>query len=180
MPAIVQVVPVGAAARSFVRDLAEPLAQTFGVEIVHGAPLGEPTYAFNKDRQQFHSTAILRRLAAAKVKEQVGVLGVAEVDLFVPDSGFVFGEADRESHAAVVSLARLRPEFCGGAPDTDLLRSRGRSEVVNGVGHLVGLSHCDDPRCVMFLSQAIADTDRKGCGLCNDCRAELGRLAIIR
>ncbi|MBI5545744.1 MAG: archaemetzincin family Zn-dependent metalloprotease [Deltaproteobacteria bacterium] len=176
MPAIVQVVPVGAAARSFVRDLAEPVSSVFGVEVCLGPPLAEPKYAFNKDRQQYHSAAILRRLAATRGREQLGVLGVAEVDLFIPDTPYVFGEADRESHSAIVSLARLRPEFNGAAQDNDLLRARGRTEVVHEVGHLLGLSHCDDPRCVMYFSSSVTDTDRKGCALCNDCRTELARV----
>jgi len=176
MPVIVQIVPVGATARTLVKELAEPLAGVFGIEVALGAPLSEPKYAFNKDRSQYHSTAILRRLSAARAKEQLGILGVAEVDLFIPDSPFVFGEADRECHAAVVSLARLRPDFHGGPPDNDVLRARGRTEVIHEVGHLVGLSHCDDARCVMFFSSSVSDTDRKGCALCNDCRAELARV----
>jgi archaemetzincin len=173
---IVQVVPVGAAARSLVKELAEPVTAAYVVEVVIGTPLAEPRYAFNKDRGQYHSTAILRRLSAVKGKDQLGILGVAEVDLFIPDSPFVFGEADRESHSAIVSLARLRPEFHGAAQNNDLLRARGRTEVVHEMGHLMGLSHCDDPRCVMFFSSSVADTDRKGWQLCNDCRAELARV----
>jgi archaemetzincin len=178
--AIVQVAPVGAAARSLVKELCDPLAGTFGIEVALGTSLAEPKYAFNKDRNQYHSTAILRRLSAARTREQLGILGVAEVDLFIPDTQFVFGEADRESHSAIVSLARLRPEFHGAPQDNDLLRARGRSEVVREVGHLMGLSHCDDPRCVMFLSNTVNDTDRKGCTLCNDCRAELARVTQDR
>ena len=174
--AIVQVVPVGAAARSLVKEICEPVAATYGIEVALGVSLSDPKYAFNKDRNQYHSTAILRRLSAARAPEQLGIVGVCEVDLFIPDTVFVFGEADRESHSAIVSLARLRPEFHGAAQNNDLLRARGRTEVVHEMGHLMGLSHCDDPRCVMFFSSSVADTDRKGWQLCNDCRAELARV----
>ena len=178
--AIVQVVPVGAAARSLVKEICEPVAATYGIEVALGVSLSDPKYAFNKDRNQYHSTAILRRLSAARAPEQLGIVGVCEVDLFIPDTVFVFGEADRESHSALVSLARLRPEFHGGAPNNDLLRSRGRVEVVHEVGHLIGLSHCDDARCVMFFSQTVSDTDRKGAALCNDCRSELARVTHVK
>ena len=181
MAGIIQLVPVGATARALVKELVEPVQREFGVEVTLGNGLAEPKYAFNKDRNQFHSSAILRRLSAVVTKQQVGVLGVAEVDLFVPDMNFVFGEADRESKAAIVSLARLRPEFNGASlGDIDLTRSRARIEAVHEVGHLVGLSHCDEPRCVMFFSNTVADTDRKGTALCNDCRAELGRLYSVK
>ncbi len=180
MPGIVEVVTVGATARALLKDFAEPIAGIFGLEVVFGAPLADPKYAFNKDRNQYHSTAILRRLSAAKAKDHLGIVGVAEVDLFIPDTPFVFGEADRESHSAIISLARLRQEFYGAPPNTDLLRSRGRNELVHEAGHLVGLSHCDDPRCVMFFSSSVADSDRKGCALCNDCRAELARVTQVR
>ena len=33
-------------------------------DVPSGTPLGEPKYAFNKDRNQYHSNAILRRLSA--------------------------------------------------------------------------------------------------------------------
>ena len=58
----------------------------------------------------------------------------------------------------------------------DLLRSRGRIEFIHEVGHLFGLSHCDDPLCVMLPSGKVTDTDRKGTLLCHECRAELARI----
>ncbi|MFN7133082.1 MAG: archaemetzincin family Zn-dependent metalloprotease [Myxococcales bacterium] len=176
---MLQLVPIGSSARTWVQHLAEPIRQQFGLEAQVGAPLADPAYAFNKDRKQYHSNAILRRLSALRSREHFGVLGVADVDLFLPDHEFVFGEADRESKVAMISLTRLRPEYGGQAQDAELLKSRARVEAVHEVGHLLGLSHCDDGRCVMFFSASVGDTDRKGLALCHDCRAELSRIAAM-
>ncbi len=176
MAGVIQIVPVGSTARTLVREIAEPLSAELSVQVVFGQPLTEPSYAFNKDRSQYHSSAILRRLAPLRSKAQLGVLGIAEVDLFIPDHPFVFGEADREGKVAIISLARLRPEFQGAPQNTDLLRSRARSEAVHEAGHLAGLSHCHDLHCVMFFSSSVFDTDKKGFALCHDCKAELARL----
>jgi len=99
------------------------------------------------------------------------VLGVTDVDLFVPDSPFVLGEADRESKSAVMSLFRLRQ----GA-DGEQLRRRLQVEAVHQAGHLLGLSYCEDARCVMFFAQTPQDCDRKQMSLCNNCRNELNKL----
>jgi archaemetzincin len=114
--------------------------------------------------------------------DQVGIVGIAEVDLFIPDANlsFVFGEADRNSKSALLSLARLRPEFSGAPQNNDLLRARARVELTHEVGHLVGLLHCQVSRCVMFFSTGVADTDRKGGAFCPDCQAELRRLGILK
>ena len=141
-----------------------------------GSALAEPQYAFNKDRNQYHATPILRRLAPQRLGDQLGVLGVAEVDLFIPDAPFVFSETDRGSRTAIVSIARMRPELSGRPPNNDLVRARARAEAVHAAGLLVGLSHCEDLRCVMFLALSAADVDRKGMSLCHECRAELVRL----
>lgn len=47
-----------------------------------------------------------------------------DVDLFVPELNFVFGEADLVGKAAVFSLARLRQEVYGLKPDPRLFRRR--------------------------------------------------------
>src|SRR5512139_3284279 len=166
MEASIQVVPIGSVSRTLTRELADPLVE-FGLDIKVGPPLTEPKYAFNKDRRQYHSSAILRRLAALRGPAELGVVGVAEVDLFMPDTEFVFGEAERQSRVAVVSLVRLRPEFAGEQPNNDLLRARGRVELMHEACHLLGLSHCHDAKCVMFLSHSAAETDRKTPALCH-------------
>ena len=96
-------------------------------------------------------------------------IGVADVDLFVPDSQFVYGEADRESHSGVLSTFRLKNE-------NDNIKRRLQIESVHQAGHLVGLSYCEDVRCVMFFATSLADCDRRNLALCNNCRNELNKL----
>jgi archaemetzincin len=168
---ILLLVSVGNAPPTLLRDVEEPLAAQMGLSVVPSkVQLQRPEYAFNKDRGQYHCNAIMRRLATLLEPGQM-VMGLTDVDLFVPDSPFVFGEADRESRAAVVSLARLRQGAEG-----EQLRRRLQTEVVHQAGHLVGLSYCEDARCVMFFAQTPQDCDRKQLTLCNLCRNELQKL----
>ncbi|WP_257463003.1 non-proteolytic archaemetzincin-like protein [Archangium lipolyticum] len=154
------------------REVEEPISLQLGIAtVVSKTALPTPTYAFNKDRGQYHCNAIMRRLVTLLEPGHSMVLGVTDVDLFVPDSPFVLGEADRESKSAVLSLARLRQ----GA-DGELLRRRLQVEAVHQAGHLLGLSYCEDPRCVMFFAQTQQDCDRKQQSLCNNCRNELNKL----
>ena len=170
---VVQLVAVGNIPSTLLKELEEPLQTQLQLQTVQGKiALAEPRYAFNKDREQYHSQAIMRRLIPLLQAGQNFALGVCAVDLFVPDSPFVFGEADRESRSALISLFRLRQ----GA-DSEHVKKRAQIEVVHQAGHLLGLSFCDDPRCVMFLATAPGDLDRKNIALCNVCRNELAKLS---
>ncbi|MDY7226336.1 non-proteolytic archaemetzincin-like protein [Hyalangium rubrum] len=165
-------VSVGGPAPTLLKELEEPLATHMGVHaVVSRTALQRPDYAFNKSRAQYHSNAIMRRLVTLMEPAHSMVLGVTDVDLFVPDSAFVLGEADRESRSAVVSVARLRQGV-----EADQLRRRVQVEAVHQAGHLLGLSYCEDPRCVMFFAQSPLDCDRKQLNPCNICRNELAKL----
>jgi archaemetzincin len=169
---VLQLVSVGPTPLGLLKEMEEPLRTQLGILVVQSkAQLQTPTYAFNKDRNQYHCNAIMRRLGTLLEAGQQFVMGVVDVDLFVPDSPFVFGEADRESKIGIVSIARLRQ-----GTDGDGVKRRAQVEAVHQAGHLVGLSYCDDPRCVMFLATNPSDCDRKNVSLCNVCRNELAKL----
>ena len=114
--------------------------------------------------------AIMRRLLTVREPGALMVLGIVDVDLFVPDSQFVYGEADRESKSGVFSVFRLKTE------NQELLKRRSTIEAVHQAGHLVGLSYCEDVRCTMFFATSLTDCDRRNLGLCNNCRNELNKL----
>jgi len=166
-----QVVAVGTPAFD-PRSLGEPMLAVLGVTAAQGkVHLARPSYAFNKDRNQYHSNAVLRRMGALREPGFNFLLGVTDVDLFVPDAPFVFGEADREARVALVSTFRLQPS----STDPKLAR-RLQVEAAHQTAHLLGLSFCEEPKCLLFVAQSPADVDRKNLGLCVQCRNELARL----
>ena len=167
-----QLVSVGNPPPSALNAFDALLAAQLGIQLApNRGQLPTPSYAFNKDRNQYHCSAILRRLGAA-MNAGGFLLGITDVDLFVPEMPFVFGEADREAKTAVISVFRL---WQGGALEAQQRRLSG--EALHQIGHLIGLSNCDDPRCAMFLATTLAECDRRGPELCNSCRNELAKLS---
>jgi archaemetzincin len=163
----VLLVALGGVPHRQVQAAAEALKETLDIASKVGPSLDRPQYAFNKDRGQYHATSILRRLASLR-GQGAPVVGIVDVDLFLPDAPYVIGDADRDAGAAVFSVARL------SHADPDRVRRRVQVETVHGAGHLLGLSHCSDFRCAMFFSRDAADADRKGPGPCASCRTALG------
>ncbi len=165
-------VPIGKTDPAILANLKNDLAEVFKKRVEIDEPLPEPDYAFNGERNQYLSTAILKELLSQKIsKANSKVLGVVDQDLFVPQLNFVFGEASQQ--AAVISLTRLRQEFYGLPADENLFRKRVLTEAVHELGHTYGLNHCPNLHCVMFFSNTLADTDRKGFNFCPLCQKKL-------
>ena len=130
-----------------------------------------PDHSFEAERNQYHSTKILKELVRGAPPDSLKVLGVIEKDLCIPILTFVYGEAQLNGIGALVSLARLRQEFYGLPPDHALLRARAIKEAVHEIGHTFGLTHCADHACPMSLSNHVRQVDTKGAALCSRCRA---------
>lgn len=129
-----------------------------------------PNSSFNAERRQYHSSIILAYIKElTKNLAYTRVLGVTNVDLYVPHLNFVFGEAELNGKVALISLFRLRQEFYDGKPNKELFLERALKEAVHELGHTFGLNHCRNPLCVMFFSNSIIDTDRKKPSLCKKC-----------
>jgi archaemetzincin len=94
---------------------------------------------------------------------------VTDVDLYIPVLTFVFGEAQLGGRCALVSLHRLHEEFYGLPPSPELLRHRLVKESVHELGHVLGLRHCPDWRCVMASTHDVERIDLKGEEYCPSC-----------
>lgn len=140
-----------------------------------GETLPIPEEAFNHARQQHESSIILAKVEGYARKEEAlnRVLGIVDVDIYVQELSFVFGEAGCPGKTALISLWRLKPEFYGKPSNVELSVERGTKEAVHELGHTFGLRHCSNPFCVMYFSNSIFDTDRKQSLFCSKCQMKL-------
>jgi archaemetzincin len=167
---IVRVGPVDSRVVSRVQESLDAIfANTKTTLIAETLPI--PEEAYGKTRHQYRSDIILGaiRSFAETHNSFERVLGIVDVDLFVPRLNFVFGEAEYPGKVAVVSLWRFRPEFYGKASDDQVFAERGTKEAVHELGHTWGLKHCANPFCVMYFSNSIFETDRKQSLFCGKC-----------
>lgn len=163
------------------RWLERDLALYLGLPVRTTRNMPVPADSYEAVRGQYYSTRIIGEMLREVPVDAVKLLGVIDRDLCIPILTFVFGEAQLDGPAALVSLTRLRQEFYGLPPDRVLFLERLRKESLHELGHTFGLVHCRSRECAMSLSNTVADVDRKGRTFCRHCfevvlaKAEEGR-----
>jgi archaemetzincin len=163
--------PLGNIADEIIERLKDEVGGIFHCPVEMKAGFSDLAQAYNPERKQYFSSKLLASLKKSEGEERV--VGIADVDLYVPRLNFVFGEADVVSGTAIVSLCRLRSEYYGLTPDEALFLERATKEIVHELGHTFGLVHCPDSKCVMHFSNSLADTDLKEALFCNKCRPKI-------
>ena len=168
---IISLVPIGLIDGDHLALLGEQLASRLAAACLIQPPRQNGEFAYSRARGQYHSTEILKRLSQDPHAESWRILGVTDLDLYIPILTFVFGEAQMNGMCALVSTFRLRQEFYGLPPDAELLQGRLVKEAVHELGHTLGIAHCEDYNCVMAPSHAVEWIDLKKAALCEACRA---------
>ncbi|MDQ1334959.1 MAG: hypothetical protein QG552_1909 [Thermodesulfobacteriota bacterium] len=161
--------PIGPVDEGMLDRIARHIEMRCSVACRVSAKTDIPEYAYDERRCQYNSTTILKHLIGCCPDDVLGYLGVTHVDLFVPILKYVFGLAEMEGRCAVISMCRLRPEFYDRSPDLNLLEERVKKTALHELGHLLGLTHCKNRRCVMYSSVRIEDTDIKRADFCPTC-----------
>lgn len=129
--------------------------------------------AFDPNRVQYNSSLILRQLIMKPPPDAEKILGVLDVDLFIPILTFVFGEAQLKGIGAAVSTHRLHNRFYGLPENRELTSDRLLKEAVHELGHTFGLIHCLQPKCVMNASTYVENIDQKPADLCPLCQKSI-------
>jgi archaemetzincin len=169
------IVPVGPVDPTYLEYLTLVLPESIGLSFRQAERALPVDTAYDAVRRQWSAVQILSGLDALEEGQPARrVLGVAEVDLFIPILTFVFGLAHLGARCALVSLHRLRSEFYGLPADPELILSRLEKEAVHELGHTVHLTHCPDFGCVMHYSNAVEEVDLKSATFCRSCRKKMG------
>lgn len=172
-------VPLGEVDYGVVNRLATNLVSIFntGVDILQGMKI--PKEAYNRTRGQYYSTVILNKLELLRSSSREKILGVLDEDLYIPSAGFVYGDADYDGKVAVLSLHRLKQQSLDMFDDEKLFLFRTVKEAVHQLGHLLGLKHCPNPRCVMHFTNSLLEADGKSEKLCDNCKRKVEPQILI-
>lgn len=134
--------------------------------------------AYDYSREQYNSTFLLSKIIEFLPHDAFKAAGIIDVDLFVPVLTFVFGEAQLNGKAAIISISRLKNEFYGLPKNQQLLSERIQKEVIHELGHTFGLYHCKNYNCVMSSSMYVENIDLKSRDFCSSCRSALSNQII--
>jgi archaemetzincin len=170
---LVLLLPVGKVDGSLLRDLCAEIPRSLPLACELLPAKLDPTPAYHVERQQYHSSQILERMQVLVRPQDWRILGVTEVDLYIPILQYVFGEAQMGGPCAIVSSYRLRQEFYGLDLDDALLSQRLVKESVHELGHTLDLHHCQDYRCAMASAHAVEWIDLRDSALCESCHSQL-------
>ena len=126
--------------------------------------------AFDDSRGQYSSGMLLGQILENSNLTDSKRIAIVDADLFIPVLTFIFGEAQFEGSAAIVSTYRLSNEFYGLPDDQEKALQRLEKEIVHELGHTVGLYHCRQFECVMRSSTYVEEIDVKRAIPCQECQ----------
>ncbi|GJQ21196.1 MAG: peptidase [Bacteroidia bacterium] len=169
MPPIL-LVPIPPLQPETLATLARGIVERFQIAVLtDGSKSIDPAPAYDASRNQYDSSLLLSILLRLHSAQNGKILAVTEVDLYIPVLTFVFGEAQLDGKAAIVSVRRLDERFYGLPEKSSLLEDRLLKEAIHELGHTFGLLHCRRFECVMHASTAVEEIDLKSSSFCPEC-----------
>ena len=157
----IDIVPIGEVEETLLLFLKQSIFQTFKIQTRIRNRRFDLSLVYDPVRNQYNSTGLLLQLINDTPPETLKILGVTELDLFIPIFTFLFGEAQLNGIAALVSTHRLHNQFYGIPEDKELLKNRLLKEGIHELGHTFGLIHCFTLKCVMKSSTYVEEIDQK-------------------
>lgn len=171
----IRIVPLEPVSAELISSIIHPLRSVFQTEVSVESSLSDVVAkVYDDSRAQHNSTGIITELLKRYPVSQSKILGITSVDLFVPVLTYVFGEAQLDGPACVVSTYRLDDAIYGLPSDPSLFFERSLKEAVHELGHTYGLYHCKRFECAMHTSTTAEDIDLKGAVLCEECSSLIG------
>ena len=177
---IIVIAPVGDLQTTLLDRIGRDITRVFDFRTRIEPVLQDVSFAYDANRDQYHSTLILDELASAMPPDSLKILAVVQVDLFIPILTHVYGEAQLGGKSSVISILRLA-EGISAMGIGDTFGDRVAKEAIHELGHTFNLRHCKDANCIMHYCRNEHDVDGKSDQLCRYCRVmledEMKRLA---
>jgi archaemetzincin len=170
---VLGLVPLGPVDPEILRYLVKTLAEFLPVSVQLLAPKHLPMQTYHVGRDQNHSTQLLEFLLDDAQLENFQILGITAVDLYIPIFTFVFGEAQLDGRAAIISTFRPGGGADGFQPPKRTFLSRLLKLSLHELGHSFGLGHCHQPGCLMGFSANLEKLDQKNQAFCQYCQIML-------
>jgi archaemetzincin len=161
LSAPILIAPINQLPADTVEAVREGLTQQLDCEVSLAEMSPDLDFAYNSRRKQYDSTLLLEQMHSVAPAGQSRIIGITDVDLFIPVLTFVFGEAQLDGRLAVVSAHRLDNRLYGLPEDEHKLRDRLVKECLHELGHTCGLLHCPEFSCVMHGTNTVVEVDLK-------------------
>jgi archaemetzincin len=166
---IIGVVPVGGIPELAPKIIAAHISGYLKLPAEILTHLELPAAACNETQLRYDAAKILRFFESGPYASYDKIIGIINVDLFIPTFAYVFGEAVQGGKYALVSLFRLTKVKKGLNPSSAIVCERAAKVALHEVGHLYNLSHCEDKNCLMHYSGGLADLDDIPLYFCRYC-----------
>lgn len=168
-PECIGVIPIGEIDAIFPKVIAAHISGYLNIQPIVLSPLDSPAYAFDKQRLQYNVATILNQLESTPLKGVEKIVGILNVDLFLPVFTHVFGEAKQGGKVALVSTFRLGGSPSAHATPSSLVLDRAAKVALHEACHLYGLTHCENRHCLMHFSGNLEELDIISFSLCRYC-----------
>ncbi len=176
-------VPIGEVPQITSKSVAAHIIGYLDLDVDVLPALDHPSYAHNRTRLQYDAAAILKAMESEPFHGHAKLIGVLDVDLYVPIFTHVFGEAKQGGRCALVSVHRLKKNTDGSSAPRSLQLERAAKVALHELGHLFDLHHCMDAKCLMHFSGDLEDLDKTPLYFCRYCSVFLGdalqKLSIV-
>lgn len=161
--------PLGEFDEPFLLRLKSEIERQFHWQCIIERLIGDIRFSLDPIRSQYYSRLILEKLAEEAPPNAIKVIGLTDVDLFIPIFTYVYGEAQLGGKTCIVSTYRLKEGLIFSGK-SDYFVERVIKEVLHELGHTFRLRHCPDTACIMHYCHSIQDVDRKTNQFCRYCR----------
>lgn len=172
-PETITILLVGYPETDFPPGIVTDLERQFAAPVLLEEGHWDLSEFFDPARRQYNANLLLEEIERLYASDRGKVIGLFNVDLFIPILTFIYGQAFLNGRSGLVSGYRLRNERYGLKPDEQLFYDRLKKEIVHELGHAFGLIHCQNPACVMHSSTYVEDIDQKSARFCAKCSSQL-------